>query len=356
MIPKESITRRRFKTFFYLKVALCIASVGISVSHADEAGRSQEAVDVQIRRFATNPIIRPDMIPGRGGANINGPSLIRVPEWAANRLGRYYLYFAHHSGNSIRLAYADKLEGPWTIHKGGVLQLTEVPACKGHIASPDVHVDEVRKEIRLYFHGPVREGGGQNSFLALSPDGLKFVPRDEVLGISYFRVFRWQESWWAMAKGGQFYRSSDGMTGFEKGPNPLDDAVKNDADPTKSHPRHVAVRVEGDTLWVYFTSIGDSPERILRSKILLNEDWKTWKASTPIEILRPETDWEGAKLPLTVSIAGAASGPENALRDPCLFTDVDGRDYLLYSVAGEMGIAIADSMPRRLQNLNIPEN
>ncbi|NET62179.1 MAG: hypothetical protein F6K47_40550, partial [Symploca sp. SIO2E6] len=32
------------------------------------------------------------------GSNINGPSLIRVPEWIENPLGRYYLYFAHHQG------------------------------------------------------------------------------------------------------------------------------------------------------------------------------------------------------------------------------------------------------------------
>jgi len=50
---------------------------------------------------------------GRMGANVNGPSLIRAPAWLPNPLGRYYLYFAHHQGAYIRLAYADRLEGPW---------------------------------------------------------------------------------------------------------------------------------------------------------------------------------------------------------------------------------------------------
>lgn len=31
------------------------------------------------------------MLPGRDGENINGPSLIRVPAWVKNPLGRYYL-------------------------------------------------------------------------------------------------------------------------------------------------------------------------------------------------------------------------------------------------------------------------
>ena len=35
-------------------------------------------------------------------------------------------------------------------------------------------------------------------------------------------------------------------------------------------------------------------------------------------------------------------GRENALRDPGVFVDNDGRVYLLYSVAGEAGIGIAE--------------
>ena len=57
--------------------------------------------------------------------NINGPSLIRVPNWVQNKLGRYYLYFAHHEGKTIRLAYADALTGPWTVYWPGALSLAE---------------------------------------------------------------------------------------------------------------------------------------------------------------------------------------------------------------------------------------
>ena len=39
--------------------------------------------------------------------NINGPTVIRVPPWVKRPLGRYYMYFAHHMGAFIRLAYAD---------------------------------------------------------------------------------------------------------------------------------------------------------------------------------------------------------------------------------------------------------
>ena len=43
------------------------------------------------------------------------------------------------------------------------------------------------------------------------------------------------------------------------------------------------------------------------------------------------------------SVAGAMKGPEHApLRDPGIFVDTDGRVYLLYSVAGESGLGIAE--------------
>src|SRR4051812_7574045 len=77
---------------------------------------------MQVRRFPENPIIRPNM-DARMGDNINGPSLIRIPDWIEQPLGRYYLYFAHHDGRYIRLAYADDLHGPWQTHEPGVLPL-----------------------------------------------------------------------------------------------------------------------------------------------------------------------------------------------------------------------------------------
>ena len=56
------------------------------------------------------------------GNNINGPSVIRVPGWVKLPLGKYYMYFAHHAGQFIRMAYADAVEGPWRIYEPGVLQ------------------------------------------------------------------------------------------------------------------------------------------------------------------------------------------------------------------------------------------
>ena len=296
----------------------------------------------RVERLADNPIIRPEMLPGRDGENINGPSLIRVPSWVKNPLGRYYLYFAHHNGKYIRLAYADRLEGPWKIHAPGVLQLTNAPGCRGHIASPDVIVDETRREIRMYFHGPARAAEGQRSFLALSPDGLSFKASDEILGLFYFRVFRHVGAWYALAKGGMLYRSADGLSKFEPGPSVFPDGEARTGDLNGPGPRHVAVLPENGGLWVYYSSIGDAPERIRRARLALTPNWREWKVTVSEDVLRPEREWEGATLPVTASKAGAVKGRENALRDPAVFVDADGRRYLLYSVAGESGLAIAE--------------
>ncbi len=296
----------------------------------------------RVERLPGNPIIRPEMLPGPDGENINGPSLIRVPSWVKNPLGRYYLYFAHHNGKYIRLAYADRLEGPWKIHAPGVLHLANAPGCRGHIASPDVIVDETRREIRMYFHGPARAADGQKSFVALSPDGLSFKASEEILGLFYFRVFRHADAWYALAKGGMLYRSADGLTKFEPGPSVFPDGEARTGDLNGPGPRHVAVLPDGTGLWVYYSSIGDAPERIRRARLALTSNWREWKLTASEDVLRPEREWEGAKLPVTASKAGAVKGLENALRDPAIFVDTDGRRYLLYSVAGESGIAVAE--------------
>ena len=64
-----------------------------------------------VTRLTDGPIIVPNM-DARMGSNIQGPSLIRVPEWIDDPLGNYYLYFADHRGTYIRLAYADEITGP----------------------------------------------------------------------------------------------------------------------------------------------------------------------------------------------------------------------------------------------------
>ena len=163
-------------------LGLILALIGADAVAAD-------ATKIRIERLVDAPIIGPGLDPSIG-VNIQGPSLIRVPDWVRDPLGKYYLYFADHKGLYIRLAYADNILGPWKIHVPGSLQLTdthfpsvppEIPPgaleekmaerakstggnrvlphslakelTTVHIASPDVHVDEKSRRIIMYFHG-----------------------------------------------------------------------------------------------------------------------------------------------------------------------------------------------------------
>ena len=149
---------------------------------------------ITISRVKSSPLITSSSSSSLGD-NINGPSVIRVPQWINDPLGKYYMYFAHHSGTYIRLAYADNLEGPWLVYEPGALQLADAAAFTDHLASPDVHVDNDAKHIRMYFHGVINDEMVQGTGVALSDDGIDFTVSNEILGKFYFRVWRWGEYW-----------------------------------------------------------------------------------------------------------------------------------------------------------------
>ena len=88
------------------------------------AAQAAEPASVTATRLGDGPIITPEM-DARMGGNIQGPSLIKVPEWVENPLGNYYLYFADHRGTYIRMAYADEVTGPWTVYSPGSLRLED---------------------------------------------------------------------------------------------------------------------------------------------------------------------------------------------------------------------------------------
>jgi hypothetical protein len=94
-------------------------------------------------------------------------------------------------------------------------------------------------------------------------------------------------------------------------------------------------------LYVFWTQVGTAPEAIMLSTISLAGDWMKWSDPPAIEVLRPLRAWEGADAPLSPSLRSTAYRHENQLRDPAVFEE-NGRTFLLYAVAGESGIAIAE--------------
>ena len=353
------MTRRSFprSSLISIAIAFSLFASGICAQVADLSS-------VTITRLMDKPIIGPDLHPSIG-ENIQGQSLMQVPDWVEDPLGEYYLYFADHKGRYIRLAYADELTGPGRIHAPGSLpieqsyfaatpppitdeQLAELTAARSgvsglgspvshdlaleftmpHIASPDVLVDEETQDIIMYYHG--LEGPAfQHTRVATSKNGIDFTAREENLGRSYFRTFKYEDMTYALAMPGQFYRSKDGFTNFEEGPRLFGPNM-----------RHSAVIVRDNYLYVFWTRVGDAPESILLSTIDLRSDWMNWKESEEVMVLKPEFDWEGANAPIEPSVRSTAYGQVNQLRDPALYVE-DGIVYLLYAVAGESGIALA---------------
>ena len=309
---------------------------------------------IRVARLSAEPIIRPHM-DARMGSNVNGPSLIRAPDWIEEPLGRYYLYFADHKGSYIRLACADELAGPWRMYTPGTLTLeashfaTVRPDPDGisegirrdaagtieqdylhpHIASPDVHADHDRREIRMYYHGMLNDGE-QRTRVAVSADGITFEARREILGNSYFRVFRHQRRHYALVMPGELRRSRDGLGGFESGPMLFCPEM-----------RHAAVRYTGDALDVFWSKVGDVPERILHSRVRLDGEWTEWREEGARVVLEPEHVWEGAGSSVEPSVRGEINRLVRQLRDPCVYEE-DGRTYLLYCGGGESGIGIAE--------------
>lgn len=294
-----------------------------------------------VTRLGDGPIIAQHM-DGRMGGNVQGPTLIRVPDWVENPLGKYYLYFADHRGTYIRLAYADDLMGPWTTYEPGTLQLENSffpttleagapPGAYAHIASPDVHVRADRQEIVMYVHGRDAGKGAttQVTRLATSKDGILFDGHPEVLGRAYFRVVQHEDYFYALSMPGYMYRSRDGITDFEAGPRFFNEDM-----------RHSALLVRGNTLYIFWTQAGHAPERVFVSTIEMEGDWSTWQESEPTEILRPDRHWEGSDLEVGPSRRGYIDVRANQLRDPAIYEEGDDV-FLLYSVAGESGIAVA---------------
>lgn len=365
-------------------------NVWMLIANIVVVGASHAATYTVTRLNDGQPILTESMFVRAGaaeqeGENLNGPSMIRVPDWidAGNRADPsavYYLYFANHRGNYIRMAWAAALEGPWHLYRTGTgipvggrgvldlgysddIDIGNNITVAEHVASPEVIVDDVNQRIIMYFHAPTYYDGSkvdQRSFAATSPYGLDFNDRIEpvMLGSSYFRVFEANGNMYAFANSGALYKSLDPADPWTAPPGfdfseKLWDKLSSDENPFVTdiaeagleplRLRHPDVHIVGDSLQVFITRKEDYPERILMSTIDLTAgDFDLWDATWPSEeLLSPEMTWEGGDLDVAQSDSGPA--PENVpeLRDAHIFEDIDGTVYMLYAGRGEDAIGLA---------------
>ena len=340
-------------------------TLGVVVLTAVCAAAVVHAGDLRATRFAENPLITLTTSPSIGD-NANGPTVIRVPTWVQRPLGRYYMYFAHHSGQFIRLAYADSVRGPWKIHEPGVLKVENTAFYRPqpdppdspsgvytHLASPEIFIDEQQKRIVLWAHGmwtdgqrwPERRqdaaawvkqhGYAQFTQAAESRDGLTFTTHPAITKQSYLRVVPYQGQFYGMARLGQLLRAPDALSAFELGDNPFRET------PYAGRVRHVSLFEDNGLLHIVFSAIGDAPESILHTTMRMTGDWREWKVGAISEVLKPQTRYECPELPVAKSEVGEIDHPAQQLRDPALFRD-EGKLYLFYTFCGEQGIAGAE--------------
>ena len=337
----------------------------------------------QFVRSQFNPVVsvpRQKILAG----NANGPSLIKLPSWIKNKLGKYYMYFGHHDGKQIQMAYSNAVEGPYTVYEPGTLQLSQTPmggTGYGHIASPDIHVDEATQTLMMVYHiGGInqntrlrdefrRQGcdNSQVSLLAQSKNGIDWTTTETCLGQPYMRVFRHGGRWRGVARHegslALFSAPGNGQTlsgRFTRGPTIAVPGMKVDgASCTGIKMRHTAVHLSSEqgalnTLNIYYSAIGHQPEHIQKISVDLGAMASKWNSdavsivsSPPDSVLHPTENYEGGNLPSAASVCGAVYSPVRQLRDPHVYEDtLTGTLHLIYSVAGEQGLAVASKSLR----------
>ena len=251
-------------------------------------------------------------------SNICNPCLIEVPHWCKNKLGKYYLFYADHGGEFIKLAYSDNLFSNWKKKKDGVLNIDKFSNAINHIASPEIYIDNTKQEIILFTHSHSKSRKGQWTYASKSKDALNFeVVNDLPLAPFYFRIFKYKNFFYGITKGGSLWKTKNFFNKFTQCHNLFDKERSTEILHNYfGAVRHISFIIENNILFIFYTRIGDKPERIYYSKVNLTIDEKEWFFDTENELIRPEFDFEGVNIKLTKSEPGDSSKPENALRDP----------------------------------------
>ena len=370
--------RIRTKVVAALAALATVTAVGLG----GQTASAQFDADDFIRLNRSNPIIFRNMFPSNRrssqGDNIDGPSMIRVPNFVQNRANsnaRYYLYFGHHDGDYIRMAWSRDPDRGFNLYRAGASVGTRgvldnnntnitnvgrgIQLRRNHLASPDAHVDITNNRITLFFHhgGPYRFNGrdtnSQRTFVVESRDGLSFRRGDIrpfQLGPSYFKVFERNNRYFAVHNDG----------GPNVAPNNLFSVPGNYYNgntlptlwPRRSagnmlnisgsrRVRHSGVLTQGNNLRHFYSVRGDSPERIYFTNVSISSsNANNWRGNYPgREVLRAVGGWEEGQRSPSPSVGGAQTNV-NQLRDPDIFQDNDGSLYMYYSGAGEEGIGV----------------
>ena len=100
----------------------------------------------------------------------------------------------------------------------------------------------------------------------------------------YLRVFQWRGRWLGLARdhGSEdslLLVSPDGRGPFRR----LKTIFRRG--------RHYCVLPDGEILWVFYSRFGDTPERILVTRVVMEGNPQDWEFEDGFDLLRPRLDW-----------------------------------------------------------------
>lgn len=364
MSPAQNRGKKTTMTAPVVLLVLALAMAAVCSTHAW----------IQANRLPTNPLVGPTTLPFSfdGTYDTNFPTVIAAPDWLEPRLGDYYMFFSDHHGLYISLAYSNSPQGPWMVYAPPVLTLGQVYAVNGdafnvtnrsesaEVASADVFVDNVNRRLGMYFHARVPANNyAILAGISFSDNGLNFTALPGFLTTAYVRHFTWsgdRDHMYLLNRFGQIVQTdTDGYSNVVSGGQGIGDAFANATltaelgnNGYNGLVRHLGVSVVGNTMYVFGSRVGDSPEHILWTEVdleCIRTNWSACAAAFPAQNAFETQYWyEGSNYPIMHSLKGSATGVHQ-LRDPYPFHGHDGNCYIYYASAGESYIAGAIISP-----------
>ena len=303
-------------------------------------------------------LLTPIIAPKESCPNQNSPSPVRPRRWMHPDLQKYpiVIYYSSHvsrglsgGGGFIQVlgGSSSKECSAWT--KVNITLDLPQTICNS-VHSPYITVDDDQQRLYMYAHGHHCTGlGGKQPTLVLhSHDGVSWDIKDahNVLLEELFYLtspVNYKGEYYALAKtqespeGSVMLLQSQSLEGpFVKGPI-LARGV-----------RHCDVHIVGSVIYVFFTMIGDAPERILLATIDLAQGSPTSLHFLPgPTVLTPTYSHEHGNSTIAPSKMGPGScTPLSELRDPHFLPDENMSNGILsgslfYTVQGERAFALA---------------
>lgn len=296
----------------------------------------------------------------KGQSNVNTPMPIWVKPWMRkHRLFDGYsiaVYYSSHARNELGLLGFETSTGMWNTLDTS-LSFDTYKGCKS-LHSPSIYVNNLEKRFYMYLHGhgcpkkPSKIKNFQPTLMYTSEDGLRWNHTQQNSGPYLFwnlfytstPVYNSQDGhFYIMSrindeKGVVLHRSTSLFGPFEQGPQ------------LGLGFRHFDMLLVEGMIFVFYSMIGDHPERLLLASIdtTITTNWTDWKLLHQDQgprILKPEYWYEHGN----EAIGSTKEGPatmRHEVRDPRFLPDLESNSkhisgLLFYTVQGEKGVAMA---------------